>query len=178
MPKIDRSGQAAILSDEQLAELFAELREPHRLLFQICYYTAARVGEAIQLRAEDIVGDRVVYRASITKTKQTRDVAIAPPLAEIFTQALPTTGYLFPSGEVYLSTQAADKALRKACDRLGFRGVSTHSFRRSLLTKMYRAGHSLKTIQQITKHQDLGNLAKYLDVGQEEADEALRSLWS
>jgi integrase/recombinase XerD len=60
---------------------------------------------------------------------------------------------------------------------LGYKGVSTHSFRRSLLTKMYRVVPNLKTIQQTTKYQDLGNLAKYLNVGQKEADESLRSLW-
>jgi integrase/recombinase XerD len=176
VPKINRNGQALVLTDEQLGLLFEHLNEPHRLLFQICYFTAARVGEAIQLQSTDICGDRIVYRASITKTRQTRDVVIVPPLAAILSQSLPK-GYLFSSGTGHLSTQSADKALRKVCDRLGLKGVSTHSFRRSLLTKMYRAGHSLKTIQQITKHQDLGNLAKYLEVGQEEADQALRSLW-
>jgi integrase/recombinase XerD len=43
---------------------------------------------------------------------------------------------------------------------------------------MYRAGHWLKTIQQLIKHQNLGKLAKYLEVGQEETDQALRSLWN
>lgn len=180
MPKVNRNGQAVVLTDDQLTELFATLNPPHRLLFQICYYTAARVGEVIQLQAEDIVSGRVVYRARNTKTKQTRTVAIAPPLLAILTAAeLPKTGYLFPgrNGQSPMTTQAADKALRKACDYLGFKGVATHSFRRSLLTKMYRQGHSLRTLQQITKHADIGNLAKYLDIGQQEADEALRSLW-
>ena len=180
MPKVNRNGQAVVLKDDQLAELFATLEQPHRLLFQICYYTAARVGEVVQLRAEDIVAGRVVYRAQTTKTKTTRDVAIAPPLAAALKAVdLPQSGYLF-SGRVnnHLTTQAADKALRQACDYLGFKGVSTHSFRRSLLTKMHNQGHSLRPLQQITKHSDIGNLAKYLDVGQQEADAALCSLWN
>ena len=32
-------------------------------------------------------------------------------------------------------------------------------------------------LQEITKHQDIGNLAKYLDVGKQEADAAILSLW-
>ncbi|MDX2240276.1 MAG: tyrosine-type recombinase/integrase [Leptolyngbyaceae cyanobacterium bins.302] len=179
MSKVNRNGQAVVLSEDQLAELFATLDHPHRLVFQICYYTAARVGEVVQLQAEDIVAGRIVYRARTTKTKTTRDVAIAPPLdSALKTVALPKTGYLFPGRfNGHLTTQAADKALRQACDYLGLQGVSTHSFRRSLLTKMHNQGHSLRTLQQITKHADIGNLAKYLDVGQPEADAALCSLW-
>jgi integrase/recombinase XerD len=180
MPKVNRNGQAVVLNDVQLTELFATLEHPHHLVFQLCYYTAARVGEVVQLRAEDIVAGRIVYRASTTKTKTTRDVAIAPPLAVALKAVeLPKTGYLFPGRfEGHLTTQAADKALRQVCDYLGIEGVSTHSFRRSLLTKMHHQGHSLRTLQQITKHSDIGNLAKYLDVGQQEADEALCSLWN
>ncbi len=97
MPKVNRNGQAVVLSEDQLAELFATLEQPHRLLFQICYYTAARVGEVVQLRSEDILAGRIVYRARTTKTKTTRDVAIAPPLAAAFRMVdLPQSGYLFP----------------------------------------------------------------------------------
>jgi integrase/recombinase XerD len=180
MPKVNRNGQAAVLTDDQLAELFEELDRPHRLICQICYYTAARVGEVVQLQAQDIAAGRITYRARNTKTKQTRSVIVAPPLAELLEgEALPGQGYLFPgrSKRGYISTQAVDKALRLACDYLGFEGVSTHSFRRSLLTKMHRQGHSLRTLQQITRHADIGNLAKYLDIGQDEADEALCGLW-
>jgi len=179
MPKVNRNGQAVVLTDDQLTELFATLEQPHGLLFQICYYTAARVGEVVQLRAEDILAGRVVYRARTTKTKTTRDVAIAPPLSvALKSMELPQSGYLFPGRfNNHMTTQAADKALRQVCDYLGFQGVSTHSFRRSLLTKMHNQGHSLRTLQQITKHSDIGNLAKYLDVGQQEADAALCSLW-
>lgn len=180
MPKVNRNGQAAVLSDEQLAQLFNELYLPHRLLFQICYYTAARVGEVVKLQVDDIAAGRITYRAQNTKTKRTRSVVIAPPLREAMKAgALPQTGYLFPGrSSGHLTTQAADKALRQACDYLNLEGVSTHSFRRSLLTKMHQQGHSLRTLQQITKHADIGNLAKYLDVGQQEADEALCGLWT
>lgn len=42
-----------------------------------------------------------------------------------------------------------------------------------MLTKMHRQGHSLRMLQQITRKTDIGNLAKYLDVGLDEADEGL-----
>lgn len=181
MPKTRRNGQASVLNETELNEVFQHLPEPHRLIFQICYYTAARIGEVVQLQAEDLVGDYVVYRAQTTKTKKTRQVAIALPLKKLLAAAnLPKQGYLFPgrSGG-YITTRACDKALRATLDYLGIRGASTHSFRRSLLTMMhFEKGYSLRTLQKITAHDDIGNLAKYLDIGQQEADEALRSVWS
>lgn len=180
MPKVNRNGQAAVLTSEQLQEVFAYLPHPHDLIFQLCYYTAARIGEVVQLQAQDLVEDYVVYRARTTKTKKTRSVAIAPPLAQLLAQAdLPQQGYLFPGRyQGHITTRACDKALRQTLDYLGIRGVSTHSFRRSLLTMMhFEKGYSLRTLQKITQHEDIGNLAKYLEIGQQEADEALRSLW-
>ncbi|MBW4462150.1 MAG: hypothetical protein KME47_18200 [Nodosilinea sp. WJT8-NPBG4] len=56
MPKTNRNGQAAVLKAEQLEEVFNYLPQPHDLIFQICYYTAARIGEVVQLQAGDIVG--------------------------------------------------------------------------------------------------------------------------
>lgn len=92
---------------------------------------------------------------------------------------LPTNGYLFPGKKGgHITTQAVDLALREACDYLGLKGVSTHSFRRSLLTHLYRAGHSLRTLQQISDHADIGNLARYLDIDRDEATRALMSFWA
>jgi integrase/recombinase XerD len=41
----------------------------------------------------------------------------------------------------------------------------------------FEKGCSLRTLQKITDHADIGNLARYLDVDQQEADETLRSAW-
>jgi integrase/recombinase XerD len=39
----------------------------------------------------------------------------------------------------------------------------------------FEKGYSLLTLQKTTDHADIGNLARYLDMNQQEADEALRS---
>jgi hypothetical protein len=72
-----------------------------------------------------------------------------------------------------MSRQAADKALRRALERLGAdfpSGVSLHTFRRSLATTMAQGGASLRTVQRFTGHASLGQLQNYIDVA--EADEA------
>ena len=60
----------------------------------------------------------------------------------------------------------ADKILRSACKRIGVEGVSTHSFRRTALTQMHNAGIPLRHIQEISEHNDLGTLQRYLGMVQ------------
>ena len=58
----------------------------------------------------------------------------------------------------------ADKLLEATCDCVGLVGVSTHSFRRTALTMMSSAAISLRVIQEISGHDDLGTLQRYLEV--------------
>ncbi|MBW4549083.1 MAG: tyrosine-type recombinase/integrase [Symplocastrum torsivum CPER-KK1] len=71
-----------------------------------------------------------------------------------------------------MTRQAADKALRHAADYIGLQGVSTHSFRRTGITKLHDAGIPLRTLQQRTGHASLANLALYVEVNQADIDAA------
>ncbi len=74
--KNNRNGQAEILKEEQLEELLGTLSPNHKLLFAICYYTSCRISEALKLERSDFISDRLVFRASTTKTKKTRKLKI------------------------------------------------------------------------------------------------------
>ena len=67
-----------------------------------------------------------------------------------------------------LPVQSFDKELRRVCDWNGLSGVSSHSFRRTQLTELYREGWSLREIQHISGHKSLQSLQEYLDVDKEQ----------
>ena len=162
--KVNRNGQAEILAADQLDELFATLPYPHRLIAALCYYTSCRVSEAISLKTEDINNGRIIFRRANTKQKRTKEVSIPTKLqAELDLIDLPKTGYLF-SGKYggHITRQSVDHAIRKATDYIGLPGVSSHSFRRTAITKMYRAGVDLKTIQQRSGHASIANVGFYI----------------
>jgi integrase/recombinase XerD len=184
--KVNRNGQAEILSRDRLGDLFNLMsgrrhseRNRYRLLFGICYFTGCRIAEAIQLKRED-VGDRsITFRRTTTKTQKTRTVKVNAQLAQILDEVgLPEHGYLFPArdGDRHLTTRAADLILRKYCDYLGIKGVSTHSFRRTALTHMSSAGIPLRHIQEISGHSSLASLQKYLEVSEKDKEEAIAVL--
>jgi len=125
MAKSNRSGQATVLSPAQLTDLWTELDEPYRLITEIAYFTAARIGEVVSLSAADLRGERIVYRASMTKTRTTKEAVVPTQLATILAAAdLPRSGYLFPSAGAsgHLTTRAVDKHLRRAAALIGVDG--------------------------------------------------------
>lgn len=172
--KIRRNGQSAVLTEEQFQEMMGVFSSADKLLFGICYYTSCRISEALQLTKADIVGERIIFRAATTKTKKTREVKISTKLAALIIEiGLPKTGYLFPGRNGgYRTRQSADLALRKACDYIGLVGVSSHSFRRTGLTKLYRAGLPLPLLQKRSGHASPASLALYLDIDRDEVDAA------
>jgi integrase/recombinase XerD len=182
MAKVDRNGAAAVLSEDQMEALLEAAPSPrYRCLWAIQRWSAGRIGETLALRWGDLNG-KVTYRAANTKTKSTRQVPTAPRLSEeIEAYRLAWAAehghtpakdeVLFPalgSTTTPQSRQAADKALRQTCARLGLAGVSTHSFRRSLATAAVRRGVALSTIQRVTGHKSLGSLGHYLEASDEE----------
>ena len=184
MAKVDRHGAAATLSADEMEALLDAAPSPrYRALWAIQRWTAGRIGEALALRWGDLNGV-VTYRRATTKTKTTRQVPTSPRLAaEIETyraawaaehgHAPGKEEALFPApGRLDLTTpqsrQAADKALRQACARVGLEGVSTHSFRRTLATDCVRRGVALNVVQQITGHKSLGSLGHYLQADEGE----------
>lgn len=108
----------------------------------------------------------------------TREVPIAPELARSLAEVqLPQSGYVFPGKlKGHLTSQAADLTLREACDYVGFKGVSTHSFRRSALTHMANNGVPLHVIQTISGHASLAVLREYLEVSEEQKRKAVAVL--
>ena len=177
--KVSGNGQGKILTPDELRLLFTDgLTTPRdRALFGICLYTGCRVSEALALQTTDIRAGTLTFRKSTTKGKlKTRVVDIQAGLAELLADYQPKPGALFPGLRgvtEHMTRFTADKVLRNACQRVGLVGVSTHSFRRTALTMMSSAGVPLRHIQEISGHNDLGTLQRYLEVTPEQRKKAV-----
>ena len=125
--KTNRNGKAAILTDEQFAALLEAASSPiHSTLWLLQRKTAARISEALQLRWCDVDGC-ITFRKETTKTKTTRQIPIDASLHSALADLRPAdavaTDYIFHSAtsRTQITRQAADKALRSTCARLGSR---------------------------------------------------------
>ncbi|NET08258.1 MAG: site-specific integrase [Merismopedia sp. SIO2A8] len=187
--KIDRHGKAKILTIEELELLFNFGLESnyYRALFGICLYTACRIREGCSLRTTDVyerlgvVRPEITFRKGNTKGKlATRCIPVIEELRLLLLDYYPSprTWFLFPGldGTGHIHPDSASRVLRKACNKLGIRGVSTHSFRRTALTQLSNEGIPLRIIQEVSGHRNLEQLQKYLEVKPEQVRGAVSAL--
>lgn len=187
--KVNRSGKAKVLSQDERDVIKSHLPEKYRLIAEILYWSAGRIGEVLSIRVRNLVPatGMVILERQTTKTKTTREVYLPPELINalmrranglqlkgsdfLFFNQSPTQSTQFTRP---LSSQSFDKELRRVCDWNGLSGISSHSFRRTQLTELYRDGWSLREIQHISGHRSLQSLQEYLDVDKEEVVDKFR----
>ena len=145
------------------------------------------INEACMLLRGDVydsnsrVRPNLIIRKRSTKGKlATRTIPIIYDLRLVLTKYNPSEGQVYLFGGrfdgTHINSDSAARILRQACRDVGIEGVSTHSFRRTALTNMSNAGTSLRVIQKISGHRDLGQLQKYLEVTDEQILGAVTSL--
>ncbi len=187
--KVDRHGQAKILTTEEIDLVFNEAltNDRDRAIFAICLYTACRIKECVTLRTTDvyyrqgIVRPEIVFRKGNTKGKlATRCIPVIEDLRLMLLNYYPSprTWFYFPGlgKKGHLNSDSAGRILRKACNKVGVQGVSTHSFRRTALTLMSNEGIPLRIIQEISGHRSLEELQKYLEVKPDQVRGAVSAL--
>ena len=188
--KINRSGKAKVLSQDEQDLIKSHLPEKYRLIAEILYWSAGRISEVLSIRVRNLVPSTgmVLLERQTTKTKSTREVYLPPKLMDSLVRRasglrLQATDFLFFNQSPTqvtdqfirpLSSQSFDKELRRACDWNGLSGISSHSFRRTQLTELYRDGWSLREIQHISGHRSLQSLQEYLDVDKEKVVDKFR----
>lgn len=126
----------------------------------------------------------LVIRSYNTKGKQeTREIQVHPQLKEYLAEhhksdRWHTRPHLFPGrhGRGHINKTSADKILRDTCRKLELEGISTHSFRRTALTRMSDAGVPLRHIQAISGHKTLAALERYLGVTEQQKESAIATL--
>ena len=190
--KINGYGQASVLTPREYSRIGKQLPyQWQKLLFEILWYTGERVGAVCQLEwryvyeKPSVARDVILFNARTRKSwagkpASTRVVPVHENLVATLTAyELPwkETKWMFPGrdNEFHVWRQTVDAALRVACDRagLGGRGISTHSFRRTLITRLSDKGVSARTIQQVTGHASLNSVQNYIDCDERKIKEAI-----
>lgn len=180
--KLDGFGQSKVLTSVELKQLFSIGFETPRdkALFAICLFTACRLSEALKLEKRAVTKSTIILKKHTTKGKiATREIAISIELRaflEAYKSPKPLNPYYFPGYKDYLKRNQAHKIFVRACERCNIEGASTHSFRRTALTKMHNLGVPLRVIQSISGHRSLLALQQYLEVSDEQKIKAISLL--
>lgn len=175
--------RAKVLTAEQVGLMIEAASPRDAALVALMAAGAMRVGESTLLSWADIDGCSVNIPGGITKTRVGRSLTLPPAACRLLQQwrrQCPATnrGWIFPgiAGQP-LSIRGAQTAISKLAAKVGIDGVSSHSLRRSALTAAHQSGLSLRAVAEISGHQSLAALERYLDQdASREAAEAARGL--
>ena len=189
--KKNRFGQAKVLDTEELDLVIKYLPSKfHQVLATTLRNTGARVGEVIQLTWNDVEEESILFPKTICKRKlKSREIFISKTFYKslmdwkedwtLFKGRKPLPeDYIFYGrfNGSHITSRAFFLALEKSLERAKIRGATSHSFRRSQLTKLHKSGLPLKIIQSLSGHSSLNTLSLYLQVDDEDKKRAISLL--
>ena len=189
--KKNRFGQAKVLDTEELDLVIKYLPSKfHQVLATTLRNTGARVGEVIQLTWNDVEEESILFPKTICKRKlKSREIFISNKFHNelmlwkqewaLFKGRKPLPeDYIFYGrfNGSHITSRAFFLALEKSLERAEIRGATSHSFRRSQLTKLHKSGLPLKIIQSLSGHSSLNTLSLYLDVSDSDKKKAISLL--
>ena len=125
--------------------------------FLLLCYTGLRLGEARKLEWKDIEDERIIIHGTKT-TSAFRFLPLYPQLKNLLNSIATHRGQIKPNDKV-MGRQRIDKALRRACQKVGIQNLRHHDLRHYFATKAVQAGVDMPTIAKWLGHSDGGALA-------------------
>lgn len=194
------TGQAGTLTDNQLNQFFKRLSvgnniKRNQAVIALGHYLALRSKEIALLKISDVLDDfgnlHDVLRlfASYTKGNKHRDMPLTNPklrkfLAEWIAHRKHMDGALFNSNAPLFKSQqgnafTANSMTHMICNlykNCGFSGCSSHTGRRSAITKLVNKGISINKVKVIAGHASIQTTIRYVDTDPIELGEIMKAL--
>ena len=175
--------QARVLTDKELKQVlnYNDACERHaarnRLMLLLTHWAGMRVGEVVALRVSDVVDEgskpksEIRLRASQTKGIHARTVFVSTRLQREIVKYLQASNTQYSERSLFrtqksqqFSANTATQLLQRVYARAGMRGATSHSGRRSYLTKLADKGVSVFVLAQLAGHQHISTTQRYVSV--------------
>jgi site-specific recombinase XerD len=168
-----------VLSREEVQRLFATVTNlKQKALFMVAYEAGLRLSEIINLRIEDLDGQRMVIRIRQGKGKKDRYARLTAGLLDLlrkYWKAYRSKTLLFPGAtpDKPYDLATPGQLLKKACRKAGItKRVSMHTLRHTFATHLLEAGTNLRVIQQLLGHERIQTTCVYTHISLEQLREA------
>lgn len=164
-----------VLKDNEIRDILNELQVRDRVLFLTCLTFGTRISEALALNFANVAG-KTLFIKSIKGSENQYF-----PIPDFYKKEIGELKKWYERKSVYISEksplfisqkgndkaitrQLAGKVIRNIATRLGLDGmVSTHSFRKTFVTKIYEmTGYNLAETKSYSRHKSLVNLEYYI----------------
>lgn len=178
--------QAKVLGDKELKkvidyiEAFDRHSERNRAIILLTHYCGMRVSEVASLFVSDIVNDKgeinevIHLTANQTKGTESRRVFVSKKAKQALKRYLQSDlsviqqSYLFQTQKSErFNTTALTVLIKRLYERVGIVGASSHSGRRTFITKLATSGVSVRVIAEAVGHSSIATTQRYIDVNDE-----------
>ena len=135
-----------------------------------------RISDILKLRPADIVRDGDRYRLEIIEQKTGKRRVFTVPLViqqyienYCLRSGIKRNDLIFP-----ITERAVQKQLRIVCDYLGYKGISTHSFRKWYATEIYKNnGYDIALVQRLLQHSSAAVTQRYIGIEPQRIEKAI-----
>ena len=172
-------GQARTLTDAEFTWLLDQVQlrahaGRNKMMLKMLHGAGLRVGELAALLVSDLlnadgsVRDQIILQPHQTKGRQQRMVYLNEKLKIELAEYVKTkdcAGYLFKTQKRdHFTSNTLQAVVTSLYRRVGLAGCSSHSGRRSFITKLASAGVSARVLQELAGHRNLATTQRYIDV--------------
>ena len=178
--------QAKVLTDNELKKVISYIEavdryaERNKAIILLTHYCGLRVNEIASLLVSDVVNDDgevndvIHLTANQTKGSDSRRVFVSKKAKTALKQYLQSDlsviqrVYLFNTQKSKrFNTNALTQLVKRLYERVGIVGASSHSGRRTFITKLATSGVSVRVIAEAVGHSSIATTQRYIDVNDE-----------
>lgn len=135
-----------------------------------------RISDVLKLTLEKFVLDGDRYRIDIVeqKTGKKRTFTVPTQIYQFVYIYCLENGIKANERIFNLTERAIQKHLKKVADYLGYKNISTHSFRKTFATEIYNDnGKDILLVQELLQHANVKTTQKYITISREVVETAI-----
>lgn len=137
-----------------------------------------RISDILNLKLDDIVFESGRYRLDIVeqKTEKKREFTVPLEVVEYIRRYNKKNGIKDDEYIFDMTERAVQKHLKKVCDYLGYKNISTHSFRKFFATSIYKDNdYDIVLVQKLLQHSSPETTQRYIGISQKQIETALNN---
>ena len=187
--------QAKVLTDKELKKVidyidaFDRHAERNRAIVLLTHYLGLRISECGSLLVSDVINDKgevndvIHLKPNQTKGSGSRRVFVNKKAKAVLKRYLPSDlsvlqqSYLFQTQKSKrFNTAALTTLVKRIYERCGIVGASSHSGRRTFITKLATSGVSVRVIAEAVGHSSIATTQRYIEVNDNLISNAVETL--
>lgn len=137
-----------------------------------------RISDILNLTLDNIIYENGRYRLDIVeqKTSKKREFTVPLELVEYLRRYAKRNKIKDDELLFDITERAVQKHLKKVCDYLGYKNISTHSFRKFFATTIYKDNdYDIVLVQKLLQHSSPETTQRYIGISQKQVETALNN---